>query len=41
MPLPTSGILVLGTYYSAQEYILMGWVRARNGMHQQAETATT
>ena len=41
MPLPYSGVLVLGTYYSAQECILLGWVRGRNGMHQQAETATT
>ena len=40
-PLPYSGILVLGTYYSAQECILLCWVRGRNDMHQQAETATT
>jgi uncharacterized membrane protein YhhN len=31
MPLPYSGVLVLGTYYSAQECILLGWVRGRNG----------
>ena len=30
-PLPYSGVLVLGTYYSAQECILLGWVRGRNG----------
>jgi uncharacterized membrane protein YhhN len=40
-PLPYSGVLVLGTYYSAQECILLGWVRGKNGMHQQAATATT
>jgi uncharacterized membrane protein YhhN len=27
LPLPYSGVLVLGTYYSAQECILLGWVR--------------
>lgn len=32
LPLPYSGVLVLGTYYSAQECILLGWVRGRNGM---------
>jgi uncharacterized membrane protein YhhN len=32
MPLPYSGVLVLGTYYSAQECILLGWVRGRNGI---------
>ena len=30
-PLPYSGVLVLGTYYSAQECILLGWVRGKNG----------
>ncbi|MFM7187408.1 MAG: lysoplasmalogenase [Armatimonadota bacterium] len=30
-PLPYSGVLVLGTYYSAQECLLMGWVRGLNG----------
>jgi uncharacterized membrane protein YhhN len=40
-PLPYSGVLVLGTYYSAQECILLGWVRGNNGNSRQAETATT
>jgi uncharacterized membrane protein YhhN len=31
LPLPYSGVLVLGTYYSAQECILLGWVRGGNG----------
>jgi len=31
LTLPYSGLLVLGTYYSAQECILLGWVRGRNG----------
>jgi len=39
MPLPYSGVLVLGTYYSAQECILLGWVRGRNGNPQQAEAS--
>ena len=37
-PLPYSGILVLGTYYSAQECILLGWVRGRNGKFSNEET---
>jgi uncharacterized membrane protein YhhN len=41
LPLPYSGVLVLGTYYSAQECILLGWVRGRNGVSQRAETSTT
>jgi uncharacterized membrane protein YhhN len=41
MPLPYSGILVLGTYYSAQECILLGWVRGQNGVSKRAETSTT
>jgi hypothetical protein len=40
-PLPYSGVLVLGTYYSAQECILLGWVRGENGKSKQAATATT
>ena len=40
-PLPYSGVLVLGTYYSAQECILLGWVRGINGKSRQAATATT
>jgi uncharacterized membrane protein YhhN len=41
MPLPYSGVLVLGTYYSAQECILLGWVRGQNGVSKRAETSTT
>jgi len=41
MPVPYSGVLVLGTYYSAQECILVGWVRGNNGVSQRAETSTT
>jgi uncharacterized membrane protein YhhN len=41
LPLPYSGVLVLGTYYSAQECILLGWVRGRNGIAHKAETSTT
>ena len=37
-PLPYSGVLVLGTYYSAQECILLGWVRGRNGKFSIEET---
>lgn len=40
-PLPYSGVLVLGTYYSAQECILLGWVCGENGKSKQAATATT
>jgi len=40
-PLPYSSVLVLGTYYSAQECILLGWVRGINGKSRQAATATT
>jgi uncharacterized membrane protein YhhN len=36
--LPYSGVLVLGTYYSAQECILLGWVRGRNGKFSNEET---
>jgi uncharacterized membrane protein YhhN len=38
MPLPYSGVLVLGTYYSAQECILLGWVRGDNGKFSNEET---
>jgi uncharacterized membrane protein YhhN len=41
LPLPYSGVLVLGTYYSAQECILLGWVRGQNGNPQQAEVSAT
>jgi len=41
MPVPYSGVLVLGTYYSAQECILLGWVRGNNVVSQRAETSTT
>ena len=41
LPLVYSGVLVLGTYYSAQECILLGWVRGRNGIPQQTETVAT
>ena len=37
-PLPYSGFLVLGTYYSAQECILLGWVRGKNGKISIEET---
>ncbi|MFM7187699.1 MAG: hypothetical protein ACKO14_07760 [Armatimonadota bacterium] len=37
-PLPYSGVLVLGTYYSAPECILMGWVRGKNGKVSVDET---
>jgi len=40
-PLPYSSVLVLGTYYSAQECILLGWVRGINGKSRQAATAIT
>jgi hypothetical protein len=38
MPLPYSGVLVLGPYYSAQECILLGWVRGNNGKFSNEET---
>jgi len=38
LPLPFSGVLVLGTYYSAQECILLGWVRGKNGKFSNEET---
>ena len=38
LPLPYSGVLVLGTYYSAQECILLGWVRGRNGKVSNEDT---
>jgi len=41
MLLPYYGVLVLGTYYSAKECILLGWVRGKNGISKQAETSTT
>ena len=41
MPLSYLGVLVLGTYYSAQECILLGWVRGKNVVSQRAETSTT
>lgn len=40
-PLPYSGVLVLGTYYYAQECILLGWVRGKNGKSRQAATTST
>ena len=38
LPLPYSGVLVLGTYYSAQECILLGWVRGDTGKFSNEET---
>jgi hypothetical protein len=38
MPVPYSGVLVLGPYYSAQECILLGWVRGNNGKFSNEET---
>ena len=37
-PLPYSRVLILGTYYIAQECILIGWVRGKNGEKSVDET---
>ena len=38
MPLPYSGVLVRGTYYSVQDCILLGLVRGKNGKFSNEET---